>query len=526
MDRLFTSHTIVADDWLAKPCELNWTQTVGRKDYPVQLVVHCNHGAVRQRRVSLIDVGVERRLWVNGKSVGTLAQAVYGRVLKYYDGDVWQDIITVHSYPPALDNFRNRLLASYDGPTTPITREEFASCYKGRRHTIYSNAVESLGNIPLRRRDAYVKMFVKCEKVKRTGCPRVIQPRDPRYNVCVGVYLKKAEHSVYKAIARCFRQRVVVAKGLNVVELGEVVEDMWWSIPDPCYIGLDASRFDMHVTVPLLKWEHSVYNRIFNSPDLARMLRWQLVTRGKGWCDDGFVKYTAPGRRMSGDMNTGMGNCLIMCGMLYTLKKKLGIPLRVLNNGDDCGIIVSKRYSMLVMEAASTHFLPYGFRIKVEQPVCDIEAIRFCQMAWIRRGRSGIMVRDYHTAIEKDSIATTFFQNEKVMRKWLYSVGECGLSLCSGIPVMQEFYKMYMRNGLPSHMSDAVYMECGARFLARGLASKNAPVRDETRASFYSAFDLDYTEQKALETKFRNTTIKFDGGTPCYWEAWGMVYKP
>lgn len=100
----------------------------------------------------------------------------------------------------------------------PLTRQEFVDCYSGRKRTIYERAAASLTARPLEDRDAVLKTFVKCEKLPLgkliTGAPRVIQPRDPRYNVEVGRYLKKMEHRIVNGIAEVFGAPTVF-KGIN-----------------------------------------------------------------------------------------------------------------------------------------------------------------------------------------------------------------------------------------------------------------------------------------------------------------------
>jgi hypothetical protein len=79
---------------------------------------------------------------------------------------------------------------------------------------VYQRAVDSLRSEPVRRDDARIKPFVKAEKInvskKPDPCPRLIQPRSPRYNVEVGVYLKPLERLVYRAIAKVWGGQTVL----------------------------------------------------------------------------------------------------------------------------------------------------------------------------------------------------------------------------------------------------------------------------------------------------------------------------
>lgn len=470
-------------------------------------------GVVKDRVVSVVVgiTGQERSLGVHSKGVDTLAVAIYGRVMRYeLKGEYQKPLPCLNDPNIDLLWFKKRLLSCYGLAPTPLTRQEFVEMYTGRRKTIYNNAVNDLSINPVSKRDSFVTPFVKCEKVKLAGCPRVIQPRNPRYNVEVGVYIKPVEHYIYRAIARVYKQKCVVAKGVNVEKLGAIISNLWDEVDDCVFIGLDAHRFDMHVTARLLSYEHSIYNELYkHDRKLAWLLKMQLKTKGKGWCEDGYVKYKTTGRRCSGDMNTGLGNCLLMCALAITFRRKFKLKFKFINNGDDCGVFISRKYIKAFTSNVEEFFVGYGFRMGVEPLVMYKEQIVFCQMSPINIDGIWRMVRQIDVAREKDSISTTKFTSEIFMRKWLYAVGECGLALCSGVPIMQEMYCCYMRNGIKSNMDQATYMECGARILARNMAVKRMKVKPSTRASLWLSSDYNAEDQIDLEEYYRTLVISY-----------------
>jgi hypothetical protein len=85
------------------------------------------------------------------------------------------------------------------------------------------------------------KAFVKAEKINFTAkpdpAPRVIQPRDPRYNVEVGVYLRPLEHSIYRAIAEVYGGPTVM-KGYSAEGVAQQMRGMWKSSAVPSRLGL------------------------------------------------------------------------------------------------------------------------------------------------------------------------------------------------------------------------------------------------------------------------------------------------
>lgn len=122
----------------------------------------------------------------------------------------------------------------------------------------------------------------------------MIQPRLPRYNVIVGRYLKPLEHTLYRALAK-MHGSTVVTKGLTIDQTGRLLARKWHKFNHPVAVGIDASRFDQHVSKQALEWEHSIYNKLFESDELAAALKWQIYNVGFARCKDGCIKYSKIG---------------------------------------------------------------------------------------------------------------------------------------------------------------------------------------------------------------------------------------
>lgn len=414
--------------------------------------------------------------------------------------------------PPCVANAHSRLrrfkvaVCRVVGVHRPVTREQFCDYYQGRRRLCYERAVKSLEEHPLTTDDFGVKKaFVKAEKInfssKPDPAPRVIQPRDPRYNVEVGVFLRPLEHGIYRGIAEVFGGPTVM-KGYNAEQVASNLRDMWDQFSAPVAVGLDASRFDQHVRREMLEWEHSVYAQCFQGADRAR-LKWllggQLVNKGYLQASDGRIKYTVDGSRMSGDMNTALGNCLIVCALVYTLAQERGVKCRLANNGDDCTVIMEKADLRRFTHGLKEWFLEFGFNMKVEQPVEVFERIEFCQAHPVYDGHRWIMVRNYAVAMSKDACCVVKdYGWGPAARAWLGAVGECGLAMSGGIPVMQAYYEAFRRHGLVG-AELSVVKETGMAFLARGLHREVTKPTDDARISFFLAFGILPSQQEALE---------------------------
>jgi len=459
--------------------------------------------------ISGVSTG-QRSLGINNPDISTLKCALLERMYFFRDGTtvLGQLNVDLAYITTLLSSFKNTIVKSVHA--TKLSPEEFVDLYNGRKKTIYSNALDEFYEVGVLQKHAKSIAFVKCEKVNPGKAPRCIQPRHPVYNIGIGRYLKHIEHVIYKAIAKHIKTDYVVMKGLNLNQIGDIIAGKMNKFSKPCFVGVDAKRFDMHVTEAMLRWEHSIYYNVYpGDKELKRLLEMQINNTGEGYCYDGSLKYKVKGRRFSGDMNTALGNCLIMCGMLTAFMDQFNIKYELIDNGDDAGIIIDDKYLHL-LDGLPDYAEIFGFRLTIENPVYEIQQIEFCQMHPIRTNKGWRMVRNIQTAREKDSLSIIPLTNSVVMRKWLGAVGECGLAACSGIPIMQELYKMYMKSGLKSNISNDVAMSSGMRFQLGGMESKQTKVLPQSRLDVYIAWGITPDEQVALENYYKTHTIKFD----------------
>lgn len=464
----------------------------------------------------VVGLSLPNNYLVHNSSLQNLARGVLTRVLMVKGQPTPKPLEGI--YVKRLRNFRNMLVNRFS-TTTPVSRQQFVDYYQGRRRTIYQNAVDSLLTSSINQKDANIKAFVKAEFInsddKPDPDPRVISPRDPRYNVEVGRYLRPIEHSLYKVVERIFGGPTIL-KGYNANEIGKIFQVKWNSFRKPVAIGLDASRFDQHVSVDALKWEHSIYNAIYKSTELRKLLRWQLYNNVKGHCRDGTLKYRTQGCRMSGDMNTAMGNCLIMCGLVHAYLDCRGISGSLANNGDDCVVIMEQSDMVNFSTGLEEWFLEMGFSMKVESPVFDIEKIEFCQTHPIWVDGSYIMVRNFPKSISKDCLSLKQLDSPLVCKGWIDAVGQGGLSLTGSIPVYQDFYSAFIRiasgivvgkrdrNSKRRHNTPDIALTNGMSWLSKGMARRYGVVSPRTRHSFYLAFGTTPDQQIELEKFYRS----------------------
>lgn len=404
---------------------------------------------------------------------------------------------------PKLDAFSSLVSFERDLRTCtlrPWSLEAFADSYTGGQYKRYKRAVDSLALMPLTKRDCRVSTFVKCEKInfaiKDDPAPRIIQPRNPRFNAAIGRFIKPLEKLVYKRLNRLYKYPSV-AKGFNVYQTGDILKCKWEMFKQPCAVSLDASRFDQHVSVAALEWSHKIYSKFCDDLEFKSMLSMMLVNKGSASCKDGFVKYQVEGRRMSGDMDTALGNCLLMVAMTYSLCKTLGITHEVLDNGDDIVVIMSQEDETKFVDAVPGWFADLGFKMKIEPTVYELEHIEFCQMHPVFDGVEWRMVRNL-VALAKDLVCTT---GQTQVESWLRAIGDGGISLTAGLPVYQEFYSWLRKFGRKKSRAAkwTLFQSSGFFRLSQLVQRDPKPVTPQARESFHKAFGMPFSSQISLE---------------------------
>lgn len=398
-------------------------------------------------------------------------------------------------------------------PIHPLSDDGFTSLYSGSKKKRYQQACESLFRESVAPRDAVVGSFVKVEKInfsaKGDPCPRVIQPRTFRYSAALGKQIKHLEKTLFKIIDGIFGGPTVL-KGYDCIASAKHLRGMWDKFCDPVAVGMDASRFDQHCSQPALKWEHSIWGLLCADKRLVRkLLKMQLVNIGKAYLPDGVVKYKTDGCRMSGDMNTSSGNCLLMCAMIYCYCIKHQIQkFRLANNGDDC-IIIIERNEHHKLGNVQNWFKDMGFTMKVEPPTDVFEQISFCQTQPVWDGVGWRMCRDPRVSLSKDLTCTLALHNSRTRSLWLNAMHHGGLALTAGLPVFKQFYDMFPTCDIKVGANETTLLELQQSGFSRMIPkySKACGVSDYSRYSFWLAFGILPDTQLMLEQRFATMNL-------------------
>jgi len=407
------------------------------------------------------------------------------------------------------------------GVSAKITLEQFLAYYHGRRLSLYRKAAEVVRCNAFRDVWAVCLSFDKWEKLLRKETrvvPRVIHPRKPMYNVVLGQYIRHLEHHYYHAIQLAYSSggypTPVVMKGFNCYQQGAAFAAAWQDLGGDgavVAIGGDAKRYDQHITEPLLSFEHKIYRAAYPGDTLLKhVLKQQLSLKAVCSTKESRLRYASDPIRCSGDMNTALGNCLLMCGFWYAFFEKSGIPLcdvRLFDNGDDSLVMVKREWLSRIVNDVPDFFMEiFGIEFALESPVEVLEEVEFCQTHPVYDGKRWRMVRNFPASLSKDSTVTHRVAHTS-LPAYLHTLGECGLALTSGIPVLQEYYSCMMRAcgyGLSWNPLEG----SGMAMLARGLPATYSNVDPLCRVSFYRAFGINPDHQRAMERRFLETDAK------------------
>jgi hypothetical protein len=350
--------------------------------------------------------------------------------------------------------------------------------------------------------DARVTGFLKPEKYVADAAPRLISPRSPEYLLETGCYIEPVEKKLYQAIAEEQGYECIM-KGYNLRERARVMSGHWDDFVRPAAVGLDASKFDQHVSQAALRYEHSFYLRAFqNDGKLQKLLAGQLLNAVTCRLEDGIVSWTSRGGRMSGDMNTALGNCVLSAAMLNEWARVVGVRIKCVIDGDDCVAFMEEEDVPRFLDGLGGWYEQRGFRMKVETPVFSFEEVEFCQCHPVKLSGRWMLVRNPVKAITQDHVWIE--RGGITHREVLAATGEGGTQLYGDCPILGSYYRMLRGTG---PLSRAARREMAfRRSWMRHLGGESSPgsVTEEARVSFGIAFGIMPAHQIMLEEIFQH----------------------
>lgn len=359
--------------------------------------------------------------------------------------------------------------------------------------------------------------FIKQENVKfapEKDKPRAIQFRDPVFLSHLLPVMKPIEHAFYHN-RYCFNraQKFTCAKGMDPIARMDCLLQMVESVVDPMFVGLDGSAFDAHVSPGALRAEWKFYCKVLQRAGYApvsitkfmEMGRMQLKNKVSFRCDDGFASYTCDGNRMSGDLNTGLGNSVLQSLFITSAMHEAGIPdenWRMLVDGDDAVLIVSRKYCPDA-RFITDMFERFSQDVKMEGPfpvdVNSMEVIDFCQSRPVNIDGQWRLVRDPYKVYNGYKQQCVYYRTADEAQRFLATIAPPEMIYASGVPVHASLFKAFHKLSGDKKPLEAVSRRFWLRYTSKSGVTPNNEVTWGTRDSYERAFGITVMDQLLIE---------------------------
>lgn len=391
-----------------------------------------------------------------------------------------------------------------------LTREQAVqelSIHKRRR---YLDALESLNQTPICKRDSQVRLFVKADKLDSIEDserkPRAIQGRSPRFNLEIARYLKPIEHKLmgWKGPRRGVVRSRVFAKGLNSRQRADLILSKCAGFRKPQVFCVDATAFDSSVTQEHLRLCHLLYLSMIPDERFRWLLGEQIVNIGSTLHGH---KYVIRGNRMSGDVDTGIGNSLLNILVFATAMRMMGVrKWDFLCDGDDALVFVEE--GEIDPSSLSSVCKGLGFTLTGE-PVSithgNFWEIEFCRSHPIWTPDGWVMCRNMQRAVDTFGLTHRYADVPLgAYKSYLAGCGICEMAASRDLPMIGELsYYASMLSGKKIYGQEERYR--GGILLSDGklkaLVSENRRpnVHPRTRAQVAMAFGISIEVQVDYE---------------------------
>nr|QTJ63691.1 RNA-dependent RNA polymerase [Dipteran tombus-related virus] len=331
--------------------------------------------------------------------------------------------ITLPEYEPHLFR-KQRFLKRFKTKCEPWTYEEYInSMDNSSKRNMYQRVFDDIQQgRPIR---GHICPFTKLEKVG-TGSyksPRLIQARHPSFNLAYGRFIKPLEKKL--------KHRPEFGKGTydNIAAKIDKHSRKW-----KYYTELDHKVFDAHITVEMLKLIHNFYLSCYaNNPELLLLCKRTISNRAYGRHGE---KYKIRGTRMSGDVDTSFGNCLLNYYILRSCLADLGIECEIIVNGDDSIIFTNIPLDPATIKAALRR---YNMDAVISPSVTSIHKVTFCRtkLVYHPNGHPTMMF----DPIRLRKIYGMTYKNltNKQYKQYVMNVQHCNHTINSNSPLKYEW---------------------------------------------------------------------------------------
>lgn len=383
---------------------------------------------------------------------------------------------------------------------SPMKRWKVVRSYHGAWRAKYQTAHVERAETGLLHKHRLVRFFNKAdlEMAKPMKPPRAIQYRHPVFGLEQARYTKAVEKWFYKV--RDEYNAYIVGKS-DPFTIASQLKEKSNNFTSPVYLLLDASKFDSCVDVKWLRLIMNFYCKLFPQRD-SRRIRW-LWTRtfeNSGGSRSG-VRYKTHGTRMSGDMDTGLGNSLIMWTMLKLYLTNAGVSKHsIMVNGDDSVVVIERAALPLARDIQI--FKTLGFNMKFDVAL-EFHELEFCQARPVETDYGWTMARNPQRVLARTSWSVNNYGPRK-MRAFIHTLGLCERAASWGVPIASALAtKMIQATPGAPRLRLSPWLEEHYNRMKKWWKLGEPTISLETRNNFAQAWGLSVELQIQLERDIR-----------------------
>jgi len=381
----------------------------------------------------------------------------------------------------------------------PYTRPEVIRDYNGAWRTKYQMAYLTYKDRGLQRSDGYVNMFCKddLEMGRPSKAPRAIQFRNPVFALEQARFTKPVEKWFY-ALKDEYDTKIVGKS--DPFTIAEELCQKANKFANPCFLLLDASKFDTCVSKQWIEYCRDVYCKLFHKKyhRKIRML-WNQTIVNRGFTRQG-VRYKTYGTRMSGDMDTGLGNSIIMWTMLKSFLLHNQVKGSILVNGDDSVVVIERTHLCRVSDMS--FFKELGFNMKFEV-AHNIDEVEFCQARIIETDYGVTMARNPARVMGRTSFRTTR-AGKGEQRAFINTLGLCERAASWGVPIASAMAsKMIEEAGTNRKIYINPWLEKHYAEMQKWWKTGDPSISLQTRCNFERVWGITVEEQLRIENSIR-----------------------
>lgn len=405
-----------------------------------------------------------------------------------------------------------RVMARERFRATRLSFSAFLARAPSSKRKLYENAIESLKQQPLTWKDARVSMFAKAE-YRTTSLaggpatkPRAIQARSPRFNAAFGVYTK----AVYDVLMKWkgpkgrVRQRTrIFRSGMTPRQLGAAIAEKRAQFKNPVVFNLDANSFDRSVDGDDLRMVDNLYRTIFGGDQelnaiLALRHGRRIVNRGKS---SKGLKYRVVANRMSGDMDTSLGNSLLTFYVVLWAMLKHGIrKWDCMIEGDDCLLFLEA--GSLTEGQINAAYADLGW-LCASTKALHLHEIDFCRGTFITLADGVRHVRQAKRALS--TLTCCWRSNtDQEYRRMLKGKALGELAMARGVPCLQALCSAILKatGDVKAIMVDTRMH--GVKLAKLRLDGSSLPVTRQARVEYEMAFGITVAQQTTFEQRIES----------------------